>query len=513
MLPLFAVTGVILIAVMLHGKSLIESSDRQWTEWGYVIVPLVMLVLLGRAIQFVHQSLLSPLIEIRQWLSRLIMGDMSARMPPLSPGEFNALADDLNTLTRWTEKLHGDLQSEVIAQTDKVAQKTQALELLYELVTSVNEAYEVNDLLSHFMCRLGDIYEAESGVMRVLEGAELRLVDSYGFGGPSSDYLVPRVPIGAIVQKDRFGRAMVDIRHEAINQESVVNRSGKGVEGYRQMISIPLQYRDSVLGCYQMFVHSERQLEEETTALLGSIGRHLGVAVEQSRLDQDASRLVMVEERARVANELHDSLAQTLASLRFQVRVLDETLHQGNEQVTWEELEKLEDQVEEANRELRLLIGRFRAPLQSRSVVISVEKIIRKFRQDTGTAVFFQNEWSDDNLPSVMRDQIVGIVQEALTNVKKHADAKTVRVLLRHHNGHYRIMIEDDGVGFDESLPERGQSGEHIGRQIMAERTESLGGTLRVDSEAGEGCSVSLEFDWTLGPESEASESLSGVPS
>jgi two-component system nitrate/nitrite sensor histidine kinase NarX len=159
--------------------------------------------------------------------------------------------------------------------------------------------------------------------------------------------------------------------------------------------------------------------------------------------------------------------------------------------------------VEEANHELRSLIAQFRAPLQSQEVVFSVEKLIRKFRQDTGVAVFFQNEWQDDKLSSDMRTDVIRIIQEALANIKKHADANTVRVLIRHQNSHYRIMVEDDGVGFDESEVVVGEPGEHIGREIMMERARRLGSEIKLESEPGEGSVVSLEFDYFQSHEAE----------
>ena len=93
---------------------------------------------------------------------------------------------------------------------------------------------------------------------------------------------------------------------------------------------------------------------------------------------------------------------------------------------------------------------------------------------------------------------MIQIVKEALANIKKHADAKTVRVLLRHQDGRFRVMVEDDGRGYDDNnapYDSEGGPGEHIGRQIMVERAENLGGEIKLESEPGEGSVVSLEFE------------------
>lgn len=214
--------------------------------------------------------------------------------------------------------------------------------------------------------------------------------------------------------------------------------------------------------------------------------------------DSISDRLSMAEARTRLANELHDSLAQTLASLRIQVRVLDETLHQGDECVTWEELEKMENVIEEANHELRQLIARFRAPLEDSEVVDSINTIIQKFREETDVPVFLQNEWTKDNLPASMRKDFVGIVQEALANIRKHAQANTVRVMLRHQNGYFQLLVEDDGVGFPVTQRQDGSEGEHIGLSIMQERADRLNGELRLESEPNEGTNVTLRFEYSV---------------
>ena len=99
-----------------------------------------------------------------------------------------------------------------------------------------------------------------------------------------------------------------------------------------------------------------------------------------------------MRERTHIANELHDSLAQTLTSIRFQVRVLDETLHQGDEAQTWAEMERIEAAINEAHTEIRELIAHFRAPAVVADLISSIEQTIDRFRQvNDEIQVFFQN--------------------------------------------------------------------------------------------------------------------------
>ena len=203
-----------------------------------------------------------------------------------------------------------------------------------------------------------------------------------------------------------------------------------------------------------------------------------------------------MKERTRMSGELHDSLAQTLAGIKIQVRVLDETLHQGDEEQAWQELERIEGNLEQANRELRELIGHLRAPVGSAGLLPEIERTVERFRRDCPeTRVFLQAEWDGLDLPGEHELQIVRIIQEALANVRKHAQAGTVRILLSGDaaSRQCRILVEDDGVGFADA-PQEGEAGAHIGLSLLRDRARQLGGQLRVESEPGEGVQVMLEF-------------------
>ncbi|MBT5886753.1 MAG: hypothetical protein HOH56_03035 [Acidiferrobacteraceae bacterium] len=201
-----------------------------------------------------------------------------------------------------------------------------------------------------------------------------------------------------------------------------------------------------------------------------------------------------LEERAQLANELHDSLAQTLASLRFQVRVLDDTLRQDNESAVWQEMERIQGSLDEANVELRELIAHFRAPVSKHGLMPGIRKLLSRFRKETGTEAVLQNQAPDVELGAEEENQVLRIVQEALTNARKHSRANMVRVLLSEDNaGRFRVIIEDDGIGFTPGAEDR-DTDRHFGLAIMRERAEAVGAALGVESEPGEGTRVVVEL-------------------
>ena len=202
-----------------------------------------------------------------------------------------------------------------------------------------------------------------------------------------------------------------------------------------------------------------------------------------------------LEERTQLANELHDSLAQTLASLKFQIRVLDDTLRQDSESAVWQEMERIESSIDEANVELRELIVHFRAPLSRHGLIPGIRRLLSRLRQETGTETVLQNQADDAELSSEEEAQVLRIAQEALANVRKHSRANMVRVLLSCDSIHrLRLIIEDDGVGMVMHLDQRETEG-HFGLAIMHERAGSIGAELMIESEPGDGTRIVMKLD------------------
>jgi len=503
-LAALAALGIILFVLgVLNIWFLLESDHSGWLNLANSVLLFGGVLLLAYVFHTARRNLLAPLNELRIWVNRMCEGHLDARLPQPEQPDFTVLYQDINALGGRLQALSMDMQSEVAKQTRRIQQKTHSLEILYDVAANINAARDLEDLLTRFLHTLKDVVDARAGTVRMLTGGgDMQLIASSGL-----DPEVVKQEQLISVDRCLCGQAAQSGEVYALN-----NLDGCGQFAGRpffdsddvEMIAVPLRYRGKVLGVYNLFTeHSGLVEREDMKNLLTSIGHHLGMAIEKSRLDEEANLLSIMEERTRLANELHDSLAQSLASLRFQVRVLDETLHSGKESALWQELEIIENSIDEAYTELRELIAHFRAPVDQRGLVPSLEKIIQRFREETGMVIFLQKEWDRARLPANLEMQVLRIVQESLANIRKHSQAHTVRVILRcDRHGNYMVLIEDDGVGFDKPELE-GHPGEHVGLSIMQERAQHLGGTLRIESEPGEGTRVQLMFHYGQGIQAE----------
>jgi two-component system nitrate/nitrite sensor histidine kinase NarX len=370
-----------------------------------------------------------------------------------------------------------------------------SLQILYEVVSSINTAHGLDDLLTRFMYTLKRITQSQAAAIWVLQNTgQMELSSSSGI---DESLLLPE---RKDVRRCLYERAMTEgkiwVEKDLEKCEKIAGRrffdnSNTG------MVAVPMRYRGLVTGVINLFLDTSLlESIDNIKPLLTSIAHHLSIAIEKSRNEELSQQHLIKDERTRIAHELHDSLAQTLASLRFQVRVLDETLHQGDESTTWQKLEQIENSLDEANTELRELIANFRAPVYNQSLLDAIEKIVSQFRSETGIKTYLQKEWSNASLTGESETQILRIIQEALWNIRKHSEAKTVRIMLRDcMQGKCHILIEDDGIGINDQV--YGSPGEHIGLTIMRERAARLGGKLRVESESGEGTRIVLEINQT----------------
>lgn len=448
-------------------------------------------------------------MDLSSWARALRQGNLTVRMPTSRKGcpsirireQINAITDDYQAVSRMQ-------QQRLNRQEQFIAQKNHHLSVLYEVAANVNRSNTLDDLLKGFLTTLQEVFKAEAVAVRLLDTeGQMKLVGYVGLENHIAR-LESKLPHPDCLCGRAASEQVIIVREDLRQCGLIIGRPMFKQERQIEMLAIPLSYREKVLGVYNLFVSRDQfvRLEEEHE-LLTSIGQHLGMAIEKASVEEDARMLSIMEERTRMAHELHDSLAQTLASLRFKIRLFDDSLQRGDQKIIWQELEGLEKNIDEAYAELRSLITHFRAPIDGKGVVRAVEKLTDRFKQETNFDVFFYHNWSLQDLDRDVEVEVIRIVQEALANVRKHSQASTVRILMySSEEGRCSILVEDDGIGLPEPLPASNPTtGEHIGMQIMQERAEKIGGEIQFESDPDEGGTL-MQLSFTAPPVRQLSE-------
>jgi len=261
-----------------------------------------------------------------------------------------------------------------------------------------------------------------------------------------------------------------------------------GTDGLRYHASIPLYAGEKKLGVMNLASPGWRSLSPEDLQLLYTIGDLLSIAVERARLAGRSAEVGAAEERNRIAREIHDTLAQGLTATALQLESADALLEAGAPPEKarvplGRALSLVRSNLDEARRSVLDLRA---APLEGCSLSGALKVLVERWEAETGVATRYATINGARPLPPGVEVALYRVCQEALTNVARHARARRVAVRLVATPRQVRLVVEDDGRGFDVSkVP-----GDRHGLVGMRERTELLGGEMRVTSGPDEGTRV-----------------------
>ncbi|MES2012892.1 MAG: type IV pili methyl-accepting chemotaxis transducer N-terminal domain-containing protein [Pseudomonadota bacterium] len=265
----------------------------------------------------------------------------------------------------------------------------------------------------------------------------------------------------------RMGKGDFDVRLPVASQDEL----GDLATGFNRMAS-DLQ---------DIYTTLEQRVEEKTKS----------VEVKNKELAALDKEMAVFEERNLLAQELHDSIAQSLAFLNIQVQLLHEDLQKGNTVTALQGLEQIREGVQESYDDVRELLVHFRTRIGNADLETAMRSALDKFEGQTSIRTSFECSGTVPELSPEHVLQIMHIVHESLSNVRKHAKANQVKVNLL-CNETYALSIQDNGIGFNAA---RDASDTHVGLHIMRERAHKIGAVLYITAAHGKGTRVCLELN------------------
>lgn len=266
--------------------------------------------------------------------------------------------------------------------------------------------------------------------------------------------------------------------------------------GHRAFV-VPLHHRGAACGVLKLFLPTRRKPPQSLAPLLAALGEMVGLSLENGRLMQKNLQASLNHERHILANEVHDSLAQNLVSMRLRTPLLRDAIDQRDDSRAFRYLDELEESLIVSHRRVRTLITHFRSELDPRGLLHALDEAVAGFREMGDIEVEFENHVSCLQLSPEQQLQVFHVVSEALANVMKHAKAEHCRLTIDETDGQYVIAVEDDGIGLASDLDATTEHG-HFGLNIMRERVDQLGGHIAFESEAGAGTRIQLSFPATV---------------
>ena len=457
---------------------------------------------------------LGPTLGVPLKSGNEVTGILGITRPPGSP---SFQPDELDLMIRFAQlasialdnaRLHTSLQQELAERRrteaelqeayrsleGRVRERTRELEILNSIAAAVNRSLNLTEVFRYAIDTTGDALGLEVGAaFRMDEEAaqdpdpSLTLLAHRGLSGEFLPF-VAHLPLrGSMIEKAIPAGGPLVWEPSEYHLEPI--RQALVREGLRFGVSVPFMVQGRLLGAMVLGSRGERCMSGEELSLLAAIGQEVSMAVENARLYDRAQQMAAMEERNRLAQELHDSVTQSLYSLTLYAEAAARMLEAGNSGKAVQHLREIGDAAREALQEMRLLIFELK-PLDLEKAELA--EAIRSRLDAVESRVGLKAELraiGEAVIGNPLKLELYHVAREALNNVLKHACASNVSVLLTVGPGRVALEVNDDGKGFD---PQAGRASGGLGLAGMADRARRVGGEFSLQSAPGRGTRLSF---------------------
>lgn len=370
--------------------------------------------------------------------------------------------------------------------------REQVARTLYRLGTQISASLELGQVLDAVAEAARQVLAADIGVVGMLD-EEHHEVSVKAAAGARTDALKGlRVPVRGEVLGSTLASGQPLIEAEYRPDLPIPHARDLIVaEGVVSFLAVPLWRSERLLGLLGVMTRKHRRFSQDDVQLLTRLAHQVVVVVENARLYQQVRHLTILEERDRLAREMHDHLAQALGYLNLKASISEGLLSGGQLAQAQANLLELKEVAQETYTDVREAIFSLRTTvLPGAGLLPTLREYLAEYRTHYGVeACLVVDDESLTQVPAHVGIQIIRIAKEALTNVRKHAGASKAWICFERDGDWIRITVGDDGRGFDPAQVAR-ESRQYFGLQIMRERAEGVGGSLELDSQPGKGTRV-----------------------
>ncbi|QCB47847.1 type IV pili methyl-accepting chemotaxis transducer N-terminal domain-containing protein [Hydrogenophaga sp. PAMC20947] len=450
---------------------------------------MMALAVLGAVVMLYtgYMYVINPLGQLHRGLARLEAGDFGTRVEVDTNDEFGQVAGGFNRMAATLQSLYTGLESKVQSKTHRIEAQRARLEALYEVSAFLAKANSIEELSKGFSSRVRAVMKADAVAVRWSDEANQRYLMLATDAFPADMQEDERCLIAGAcacgnLKFDARTRVIPIRSHEAAPMQHCAKA------GYTSLVSVPVRLQARLIGEVDLFFREEVQLNADEVELLDALASHLASALEGLRAAALEREAAVGEERSLLARELHDSIAQSLAFLKIQAQLLRTAVNRDQPDKVQASLNELDEGLRESIGDVRELLVHFRTRTSAENIEEALNETLQKFKHQTGLATRLDVRGEGLPLPPDVQVQVLHVVQEALSNVRKHA--KATRVTLSVEKGEaWRFAVEDDGAGFNSSVT---LNETHVGRKIMHERAGRIGATVSLKTSPGHGTRLEL---------------------
>ena len=453
---------------------------------------VMMALAIGGAVVMLYTGymyVINPLGQLRRGLERIEAGEFATRVDVDTLDEFGQVAAGFNRMASTLQSLYTDLEAKVQTKTQRVEAQRARLEALYEVSAFLAQAGTIEELSRGFSQRVRAVMKADAVAVRWSDEANQRylMLASDAFPGDMQEEernLIAGACACGNLKPDARTRVIPILSQSA----APMQRCAKA--GYQSLVSVPVRLQQRLVGEIDLFFRTPVQLNADEVELLDALASHLASALEGLRAAALEREAAVGEERSLLARELHDSIAQSLAFLKIQAQLLRNAVTRQQPEKVQSTLDELDAGLRESIGDVRELLVHFRTRTNSENIEDALNETLLKFQHQTGLPTRLEVRGEGLPLPADVQVQVLHVLQEALSNVRKHAQAS--HVSLEVDKGEtWRFTVRDNGRGFDTETV-HGET--HVGAKIMQERAARIGAQVGLLSTLGQGTTLTLNL-------------------
>ncbi|WP_208280458.1 type IV pili methyl-accepting chemotaxis transducer N-terminal domain-containing protein [Massilia oculi] len=475
--------------------NLIERDNELRTFWLRASQLVLVALAIGGTVALVYlmfAMIVAPVMRLREGMRSMAGSDFGVRLDVESRDEFGQLSSGFNEMADRLQHLYCHLEDEVRRKTASLEDKNRELALLYDCAAFLQQRHTLETMCSGFLSRIAAYFGAAGSTVRIVDpgNENMHMVVHDGLSNEMAE-AERCMKIGECLCGEAAARK-ISVVHK-LEDMPQAGPLACSREGFATISVFQIHAQDQHVGLFSLHFLQARSFSEREQALLETLAKLVGVAIENMRLAAREREMAISEERNLVARGLHDSIAQGLNFLNLQVQMLETSLAAGRPAEASEIVPLLRAGVQESYEDVRELLLNFRSRLAEEDLNAALHKTVRKFADQTSIDTAFSVHGKGG--PPIEREaqlQILFIVQEALSNVRKHARASRVEVRVDDGDD-YLVTVTDDGAGFDAGARPDADGG-HVGLHIMGERAGRIGASLGIESQAGAGTTVRLHL-------------------
>lgn len=461
----------------------------QMSLLGLVLISALIMVYL------LNIWVLIPLAKLQTGVSAIHAGQLGIQVVVDKVSEFAQLDKGFNQMSTHLQHLYQHLEQEVLEKTQDLAHKTDTLETLYSFSNFLNQTHHPADACAVFLEKIMTLIPAAASSIRLIDFKRKKLDLIAQIGLPETLQNATACQhlddcfCGQAVKSDDW--QPIRLYHSLPEMVLHTHHPHCHQFGFYYLRVFHIRYKESDLGVLTLYFQQEQDLSNLEN-LLDSLCNQLGSAVNNLRLSEESRQLAVMQERNLMAQGLHDSIAQTLNFLNLQTQMLERSLKNNNTAEINESLQFIKDGVKECYDDVRELLLNFRTKITRKEFAEAVDTLAQRFKQQTHCEVDIV--WRGDGAPLTSEQQLqfIFILQESLSNIRKHAAAKRVRIVFD-NQADFVMNISDDGQGFD-TAKLHALSGSHVGLGIMRERAQRIHAQFDLQSQPQQGTQISLRL-------------------